>query len=145
MKRTFWLSTLFFFFTVNIIAQEDAEGCKDHPLFSRMPNFYLYECSENYAALDLHIGPEKVQTHEGNRTHIDYRFNEGKNPSWLQVTRNYENAITKLGGKKIYSNDEYASYQLSRNEKDIYVQLQYALGDNLNVIQYALDVLEKRP
>ncbi len=23
-------------------AQEDREGCKDHPLFPRMPGFYIY-------------------------------------------------------------------------------------------------------
>ena len=28
-------------------AQEDAEGCKDHPLFSRFPNMYLGGCESS--------------------------------------------------------------------------------------------------
>ena len=25
-------------------AQQDAKGCKDHPLFTRMPGTYIYDC-----------------------------------------------------------------------------------------------------
>jgi OOP family OmpA-OmpF porin len=25
-------------------AQQDKKGCKDHPLFTRMPGTYIYEC-----------------------------------------------------------------------------------------------------
>src|SRR5688500_9377352 len=113
MKITFWLSVLVVFLSADINSQVtdlDMEGCADHPLFTRMPNFYLYDCSENFAALELEVRDDSIQSQEGNLTYIEYRFNEGKRPSWLQVTRNYENVILKLGGRKIYSNVEKSSY-----------------------------------
>jgi outer membrane protein OmpA-like peptidoglycan-associated protein len=108
-----------------------------------MPGFYLYDCSENYNALDLAIGADEMQYHEGNLMRIDYRFKEGKNPSWLQVTRNYENAIITLGGKKIFSNQEFASYRLTSDGKDVFIQLKNEYPDDPEVIQFALNILEK--
>ena len=36
-----------FLLTVNFAySQEDAKGCKDHPLFTRMPGYYLGRCEE---------------------------------------------------------------------------------------------------
>lgn len=28
------------------MAQQDTQGCKDHPLSSRMTDFYIYNCKE---------------------------------------------------------------------------------------------------
>ena len=126
---------------------QDAEGCKDHPMFNRMPDYVISQCSENFAALDVIIGKEnKTETQEGTRTHLDYLFNteiQHKYPSWLQVVRNYENAIFKLGGKKIYSDNSNASYRISRDGKDIYVMLTMNSGTDIQVEEYLLDILEK--
>lgn len=146
MKLKIWLSALCAFLSFHTSAQVsemDMEGCADLHMFSRMPNFYLYECSENFVALDLHVMDDSVQVHEGNQVYIEYRFNEGKRPSWLQVTRNYENVILKLGGKKLYSNNELSSYQLINNGKETYIQLYRILNDELDVIHYSVVVLEK--
>lgn len=130
-------------------AQEDAQGCKDHPMFNRMPDFLISQCSENFASLDVIIGKEsKSQAEEGTRTYIDYRFNtesQHKNPSWLGVTRNYENAIFKLGGKKIYGDASYATYKLSKDGKETWIMLTFNSGTDLQVEQYYLDILEKEP
>ena len=32
-------------------AQNDADGCKDHELLTRLENFYISDCSENYNEL----------------------------------------------------------------------------------------------
>ena len=29
------------------ISQEDVKGCKDHPLFTRMPNFFIRLCESS--------------------------------------------------------------------------------------------------
>jgi hypothetical protein len=34
---------------------QDAEGCKDHPLLSRMPGYVISECTVNYNQLDFFI------------------------------------------------------------------------------------------
>lgn len=47
-----------------VAAQEDEEGCKDHPMFSRMPNFYIsgYEDQEFSAfEFELSDGYQKVK------------------------------------------------------------------------------------
>ena len=147
-KNLFLLITATVF--VNVMAQaQDAEGCKDHPMFNRMPDFMIGQCTENFASLDVIIGKDsKSQTEEGTRTHLDYAFNtesQHKYPSWLQVTRNYENAIFKLGGKKIYGDAGFATYKLVNNGKETWVLLTFNSGSDLQVEQYYLDVLEKEP
>ena len=114
-----------------------------------MPNFLITLCSENFASLDLLIGADsKTQYGEGTRTNITYSFNgenQLKNPSWLQVVRNYENAIIKLGGKKVFKDNNYATYKVFKNGVDIWVMLTFVNGDDLHVEGYYLDVLEKEP
>ena len=40
-------------------AQEDAKGCKDHPLFTRMPNFYIASCeTTEYDEVKFYAPPE---------------------------------------------------------------------------------------
>ena len=51
--------------SLNIVnAQTDAGGCKDHPLLSRLENFYISECEENYNELQLRTGSNKTETKE---------------------------------------------------------------------------------
>ena len=82
-------------------AQGDAKGCKDHPLFSRMQGYRIVICEEKeFDAVDF-LDPETKQkvTIEGRKFHTEYMTNkpfEGKY-SRLQVSRNYTNAITKIG------------------------------------------------
>ena len=38
------------------LAQQDTKGCKDHPLFTRMPNTYIYECK--YTEFDAREWPD---------------------------------------------------------------------------------------
>ena len=114
-----------------------------------MPDFLINQCSENFASLDVVIGNDgKIQAEEGTRTHLDYIFNaetKHKYPSWLQITRNYDNAIFKLGGKKIYGDPSYATYKLSKGGKEIWILLTFNSGSELQAEEYYLDVLEKEP
>ncbi len=41
------LGALGIIFIGGAFGQEDREGCKDHPMFTRMPNFYIDNCKEN--------------------------------------------------------------------------------------------------
>lgn len=135
-------------FAHSIFAQaEDADECKDHRMFSRMPNFKLYQCNENFAALEVIITSDKKEEHEGNRTHLKYLFNNNENtvkpPSWLQITKNFENAVSKMGGKKIYSDAAYATYKLTKDGKETWVQIQLTSGEELAVEEFWVDILEK--
>ncbi len=100
-------------------AEEDAEGCKDHPLFNRMPGYYINSCeirefdSRDFpasGALDADNKPVKVETVEGTQTYIVYSApSETTHASGLQIQRNYENAVKAAGGVVIASYGAEAS------------------------------------
>lgn len=100
---------LFFMACVSnlLYAQEtDAENCMDHPFFNRLDNYYIDGCKENYNEYEFVVGHDKTKTLEGNLIDILYSYDGpfGPNlPSKLQVIKNYENAVAKMGGKKVYS------------------------------------------
>ncbi|NWG03020.1 MAG: OmpA family protein [Syntrophaceae bacterium] len=108
-------------------AQEDKKGCKDHPLFSRMEGYYLYTCeSKEFDAFDF-IDPATKQkvTVEGRKLYTGYSTKKGFKGkySYIQVSRNYTNAIEKIGGtfwvidpKKPYR----TSMKLVKDDKEIW-------------------------
>lgn len=112
---------------------QDAEGCKDHPLVNRMPNYIIESCTENFNSVNVPTANEKVQPVEGTVTAIRYIFNEEtgeKLPSSLQVIRNYESAILAKGGKKIFGTNAptddantRAVFKSTANGKDVWVTL----------------------
>jgi outer membrane protein OmpA-like peptidoglycan-associated protein len=84
-------------------AQEDMKGSQDHPLISRMPGYYIdkYEVNE-FAAFDPTVIGGKEVHWEGKKYTIDYSRKEGAPAiSTLQIVRNYEAAIAKVGGKRL--------------------------------------------
>lgn len=105
-------------------AAEDAEGCKDHPLFNRLPNYQLTSCeSIEFDATRFPAGPAvhnpdtgekapKPVTVEGSRTVLDYGLKDGATPaSAVQVQRNFEAAIKAAGGVV------QGSYDTAREER----------------------------
>ncbi len=128
----------------------DAENCKDHEFFNRLTKFYIMDCKQNYNEYEFTIGNEKTQTVEGTITEITYGYDGEYGPdlpSKLQVIKNYENAIVKMGGTKVYSrstNDGGWTGATFRFAKD---NNEYWLGIyNLNndpVDQYSFILLTK--
>lgn len=121
-------------------AYDDAEGCKDHPLLTRMKNFYIYGCENNFDAVQFYVKDyETTKTLEGQKTRIDYSLNENcPVPSDLQIRRNYVNAIKDLGGQIIFDKDAYGTYKVVKNGKEMWIKLEiYNSG-----WQYGLTVLE---
>jgi len=87
-----------------IFAEQDVPGSKDHPLLTRMSNFYIqdYEVKEfdQMEFVDNQGNETKV---EGKRYYISHYINSGvQAPSDVQILRNFINAIQKIGGTKIY-------------------------------------------
>ena len=90
-----------------VLAQVDAEGCKDHPLFTRFPNTHIADCQASQFNLrKFPVGPPikddqttKTVAVEGPVRWLSYQLNEGATPpSGLQIMRNFENAAKKAGG-----------------------------------------------
>jgi outer membrane protein OmpA-like peptidoglycan-associated protein len=95
--------------TIGLVkAQEDAEGCKDHPIFSRMPNYYLSSCEEvEFGSMKYPVGvPDpnneniiKSTTIEGKIMVFNFLLMDDKKPaSGLQLMRNFQNASKQNGG-----------------------------------------------
>jgi outer membrane protein OmpA-like peptidoglycan-associated protein len=110
------------------LAQEtDAEGCKDHPLFTRMKNFYIRSCEKNFDAVEFTVADSKTETVEGDKTVIEYSLKEGIDPpSALQVIRNYGNAVKSLGGTQLYQDaggTGSATFKLVKNNREIWVSI----------------------
>ncbi|MEI7898056.1 MAG: OmpA family protein [bacterium] len=119
---------------------QDAEGCKDHPLFSRMPGYVISECTLNYNALDFYNGKGEDVKLEGTLSYSWYVFNQesGKTePSFLQIVRNYANAVLKAGGKKIYEDNGLGCYELNKNGKEYRIKVSC-----INSSDIILNVLE---
>ena len=140
------MNKLIIFFALMLVSlsrvtAQDAEGCKDHPFFGRMPNFFITGCSQNFNKLEYYVSEEATDAKEGELTIISYSFPDDislKMPSQLQILRNYENAIIKLGGKKIWVGDQYLSYSLKKNSKDYIISVAMGNGN----IAHDLSVLE---
>ncbi len=79
---------------------QDVEGSKDYPLFNRMDGFYItyYNVDEFGSEYFLHtVGNsyEEIQV-EGKKTEIKYGTDTPTSP--YKITKNYMNAIEKIGG-----------------------------------------------
>ena len=108
-----------------VAQEEDAEGCKDHPMLSRMKGFTISSCESNFDAVEFTTAEEKTVTVEGQKMVIDYLLAEGApSPSYLQIRRNYGNAIKSLGGALLYEEGRYGSFKLVKNGKEIWVSVE---------------------
>lgn len=88
-------------------AQSDAKGSKDHPLLTRFPDSRIEEYRRQYDAIEFTVGTEagqpKRQSVEGDSTVIRYFHNRPeRQPSPLEVIRNYQNAVKSIGGAVVY-------------------------------------------
>jgi len=125
MRRTVILLLGFLFTGLPVAFAQDAPGCADHPLLSRMKNFHIDECeTQEFGEEEMYLGEDESRMVEGKRTVISYSMDESApRVSELQVKRNYTNAITKLGGKLLYE-DRWAAYlRLEAGGKDTWIRV----------------------
>lgn len=139
-------------FAVNLVlAQSDAEGCNDHPFFNRLSNYVIYDCIENYNEYEFMMGEDKTETLEGTLSHILYSYDGpfGPNlPSRLQVLKNYEQAILKMGGKKIYSRTKSdggwtgGTFHLQKDGQEYWVGIYDLINDPVDQFSFYLLTME---
>jgi OOP family OmpA-OmpF porin len=123
------------------LAEDDAEGCKDHPMLSRMTNFYISDCERNHDEVEFYVGEEKTEKVEGQKTRISYALKEGVDaPSYFQLRKNYENAVKSLGGTVLHTREEYLSGKIVRGGQEVWVQL----GAANSATVYDLTIVEKK-
>ncbi len=122
------------------LAESDMENSKDHPLFNRLPGTWIYQYED--VDFDAHTFRDENKREvkvEGHRYFFRYAYNEGaKRMSALQILRNYENAVKKIGGTVLLSNYEDSSFmKIDRGGKEIWVEVTSNVGEPI------LHIIEK--
>ncbi|PKL85311.1 MAG: hypothetical protein CVV22_08585 [Ignavibacteriae bacterium HGW-Ignavibacteriae-1] len=102
------IATIMIAMSGNLLSQDDADGCNDHPLFNRMPNYFLNDCAEvEFGSMKFPVGapdPDndnlmKSENIEGKIMVFNYLLqDDAKAASGLQIFRNFQNAAKQKGG-----------------------------------------------
>ena len=128
--------------SISFAQETDIEGSKDHPLLSRIPNYYI--SSQANKDFDSYTTPylDKDNVWEGKLTLTGYTVKEGtKELSFIQIVRNYENAIKKLGGKILYSDTRILNAKIEKNKGVTYISVE-VFNDGRD---YTLLIVENKP
>ena len=122
-----------------VFAQEDVEGSKDHPLLSRMQNFYIRDYEElDYDQHEFYDAQDNRYVIKGQKWVIGYSLQEGINPpGQLKVRQNYINAIKKIGGTILYDRGVYA--KVEKDGKEAWIHLWVSSDGN----HYRLTIVER--
>ncbi len=131
-------------FGASICQAQDAEGCQDHPLLSRLPNYRISRCqtrdfdSRNFL-VKQGTGTKEIAV-EGRVTELRYSLKDGATEaSRVQVQRNYENAVTRIGGMVTGRNDDgHVFLKVAKNGQEIWVDV-----DAYITSEYGIFIVEK--
>lgn len=123
-------------------AQEDVKGGQDHPLVTRMPGFYITSYNvEEFGAFEPTVIGGRDTRWEGKKYTIGYDLKEGAAPvSTLQIVRNYEAAVRKIGGTLPGGDERRVTAEIRRGGAmtGVYVE---AFNDGRN---YAVTIVESQ-
>lgn len=121
--------------------ETDVKGSVDHPLFTRMPGYFIsnYEVKEFDKVTSAYLSGQD-ENWEGKVTVLGYTIKTGaKQASMLQIGRNYENALKKIGGKILVSEGRVVEGKIEKNGAVTYVHAE-AFNEGR---EYAVTVVEK--
>jgi OOP family OmpA-OmpF porin len=126
------------------IAQQDVEGGRDYPAFTRMPGFYISEYKDSpFASYEFRIGEKQNQTVEGRYIKIWYRAEKGVTPpSPLQIMRNVEEATRSVGGTVVWDNGKtQATMKQTYQGNELWFQVIAPIG---GIQSYTLHIVERQ-
>ena len=122
--------------------QKDTTGCKDHELFSRMPTYWIHNCSEKeFDFFEFTTGLKATQRVEGRTWKISYypQASATSKPSELQILRNFENAVAKLGGKTVFTSRTKDTFQIVQGGREVWAEVTAEFTG-----KYGLTIVEKQ-
>jgi len=145
MKNKYLLGILIFvafFIGVSSLIQgqeKDLEGSKDHPLLTRMNNYYIDEYEEfEYDSHEFYDEEDNEYIIEGHKWVIGYTLKESfGSPGQLKVRQNYINAIKKIGGTILFDQGVYM--KLEQEGKEVWIEVWVSSDGN----DYRLIIVEK--
>jgi OOP family OmpA-OmpF porin len=139
VKTVFIISLSFFLVGIVYAQEKDVEGSKDHPLLTRMKNFYISEYDESkYDSHEFYDAEDNEYVIEGHKWDISYTLKEGFDPpGQLKVRRNYINAIKKIGGTILFERGLYM--KVAKGGKETWIEV-WASDDGSD---YRLTIVER--
>jgi OmpA-OmpF porin, OOP family len=105
--------------------QKDTTGCTDHPLFTRMPTYWIRSCNaKEFDARTIPAGEGKL-TVEGRTWELVYspQATAKTTPSELQILRNFENAVATLGGTVQASSKSRRTFKIEKDGREFWVEV----------------------
>lgn len=141
--RTRALMWCLFIAALPVVAQQkDDKNCQDHPLLTRMPDYWIHHCKEKeFDAYAFRVALNKTENVEGHLWDISYypQATAKSKPSELQILRNYENALKKLGGSVVYSDKNVETLRLTKDGKEFWIRVWAEFTG-----KYSLTIVEKK-
>ena len=95
--------------------------------------------------MNVSLSDENTKTVEGTLYEYIYTFidEESQGPSWLQLFKNFENALKKIGATTLYNDkDGIAFFYLKKDKMEIYFKIQGSGGNSEEYEEYYLEVIE---
>jgi OmpA-OmpF porin, OOP family len=130
-------------------AEKDAAGCKDHPLISRMPGYYIAACNEIPAGADIDIikGEITETVHfEGKSSVFSYMPQPDAKIkiSEAQLLNDFDQAIKKMNGNRfgITYGQKWPVYAITKDGKNFWIILLVNSGKYFDG-SYACRIIEK--
>ena len=121
--------------------KKDTPGSKDHPLITRIPNFFIASYKDiEFGGHDFQLKKVKQKV-EGRKFEITYRQQQGAQlMSNIQKVRNYTNAIKKIGGEVIFETKSKAVMKVITDNREVWLQVSNPFGQRA----YHLTIVEKQ-
>jgi OmpA-OmpF porin, OOP family len=143
MKKTVLIILSILAFALPITAQQkDDRNCADHPLLTRMPDYWIRSCvQKQFDAYAFDLGQGKKAQVEGEFWQINYfpQATLKSKPSELQILLNFENAVKKLGGTVLFKDKNKETMRVTKEGKEVWITVQTSFTGS-----YTLLIVEKK-
>ena len=96
-----------------------------------MPGYSISDCeSKDFDVFNLETGKKEKASVEGRRTKLTYRIEDrSKEPSGLEVIRNYDNAIKSIRGTVLFTDrNRFVNGKIAKDGKEIWAQVEKGNG-----------------
>jgi OOP family OmpA-OmpF porin len=139
MIRSTVVALFFITLAAGAEAQQDVKGSQDHPLFTRMSQFYISRyVQRDFDVRQLPVAGNKREAIEGKVTEIHYALTkDGKAtaPTRPEIIRNYTNAIKAIGGMVVTEDFQTATMKaVQKNGTEVWAQISAATASTPRLI-----------
>jgi outer membrane protein OmpA-like peptidoglycan-associated protein len=120
--------------------QQDVKGSKDHPILSRMPDFWISDYKEAEFESYRFTGADKKPVEvEGHKYYIIYRLKSGlPEPGELKLRRNVQDALKKIGGKVVNDDNfnKMSTIVVEKDKKETWIEVRsYSNNYRLTIVE----------